>query len=111
MVLLTLEHGSDVIDYITTASTGNATDFGNLSVGRSEGGGGGNSVRGVFGGGKNASQDAVNTIDYITIASTGNASDFGDLLATNTGTIGELYQEQPDLFFVVVILAQMPVLM
>ena len=30
-------NGFDVIDYITIASTGNATDFGNLTVARSHG--------------------------------------------------------------------------
>ena len=30
---------SDVIDYVTMSTAGNATDFGNLSVGRSGGGG------------------------------------------------------------------------
>ena len=63
------------LDYITFASTGNATSFGS---GSSNNGGSGvnNSTRGVFGIG------GSNTLEYITIASTGNALDFGDLTTT-----------------------------
>ena len=68
---------SDVIDYITIASAGNATDFGNLSSARYEMGGGSNSTRTVFSAGI-TSASINNVIDYITISSTGNATDFGD---------------------------------
>ena len=68
--------GSDnnTIDYITIATTSNATEFGDTSVVRPSGGLS-NQTRSVNGG------DAAltNTIDYVTIATTGNASDFGDL--------------------------------
>ena len=67
------------IEYITIASTGNGTDFGNLSSGRRLLSAASSSTRGVFAGGYTSSN--VNTIDYITIASTGNATDFGDLTA------------------------------
>ena len=70
---------TDVIDYITIASTGDATDFGNLTVARRAAASANSSTRGVFGGGHTPT--VVNTIDYITIASTGNATDFGDLTA------------------------------
>jgi len=69
----------DVIDYITFASVGNATDFGNLTVARQGAAGGSGTGRGLFGGGTTGSY--VNTIDYITIASTGDATDFGNLTA------------------------------
>ena len=67
----------DTIEYITIASTGNATDFGNL-VGSSNNTKIplSNSIRGIFAGG---APTRVATIDYITIASTGDAADFGDL--------------------------------
>ena len=65
-----------MIDYITIASTGNATDFGDLTAGRSGVGAVSSTTRGVWGGGYISS--GSNTIDYVTIASTGNASDFGD---------------------------------
>jgi len=70
---------SDVLDYITIASTGNATDFGNLSAGRSSFFCGSNTTRGVTMGGYGGS--AVDTMDYYTIASAGNATDFGNLTA------------------------------
>ena len=67
----------NTIDYITIATTGNATDFGDLSVARIGPGACSSSARGVFGGG--ATPTNTNTIDFITIATTGNATDFGDL--------------------------------
>ena len=69
---------SDVMDYITIASTGNATDFGNLTDSRYGCGGAASAVRGTWMGGQDGSGNS-NIIDYITIATTGNATDFGDL--------------------------------
>ena len=69
----------NLITYITVASTGNGTDFGNLTLARYELTGASNDVRGIIAGGKNSSDATVNRIDYITIASTGNAIDFGNL--------------------------------
>lgn len=66
---------SNVIDYITIASTGNAIDFGDLTVARQDLAGTSNTTRAVFGGGSNV-------IDYVTIESLGNAVDFGDLLSS-----------------------------
>lgn len=72
------------MDYITIASTGNATDFGDLTVARNDTTGTGSSTRGVVMGGNTGS--VSNVIDYITIASTGNATDFGNLAsATEKG--------------------------
>ena len=68
---------SDVIDHVTIATTGNATDFGNLSLARGSVGATANDSRGVFAGGMASSYS--NTIDYVTIATPGNATDFGDL--------------------------------
>jgi hypothetical protein len=65
-----------VLQYITIASTGNATDFGDLTVALYARGAVCSSTRGVYGGGGDAQS---NVMDYITIASTGNATDFGDL--------------------------------
>jgi len=75
-------YGGAILDYITIASTGNATDFGDPSQNRYGAAGMSNSIRGVFAGGRLAPNN-YNTIDFITIASTGNAADFGDL--SNTG--------------------------
>ena len=77
------------MDYITIASTGNASDFGDLAVAR-EGAGGGmaSATRGCFAGGSNTSGNRENGIEYITIASTGNGTDFGDLTNTPTAPAG-----------------------
>ena len=71
----------DTIDFFSMAvrfSGISASDFGDLTSGRSlDGGGLSSETRAVFAGGTTPSN--VNTIDFITIASTGDAVDFGDL--------------------------------
>ena len=67
----------NTIDYITIPTTGNATDFGDLTSARRFPGALGSSTRGVFGSGL-----TNNTMDYVTISSTGNAFDFGDRTVT-----------------------------
>ena len=65
---------SNIIDFITFASTGNATDFGDTTVTLDYGRGNvSNGTRGLFFG-----KRTVNNICFVTIASTGNALDFGD---------------------------------
>lgn len=66
----------NVLQYIEYASSGGATDFGDLTQARYSVSGGGNSTRGIYYGGRAGPRST--TIDYITIASTGNAIDFGD---------------------------------
>jgi len=66
------------IDYYTIASTGNASDFGDLSSNRNSAQGGGSSTRAIFFAGYAWGIGPVNIIDYVTIASAGNATDFGD---------------------------------
>jgi len=66
----------NTMDYITIASTGNATDFGDLSFTRSQSGGASSSTRGVFAGGR---APEISTINYVTMSSQGGANDFGDL--------------------------------
>ena len=76
---------SNRIDFVTIATTGNATTFGDLTVIRGGSASCSSSVRGIFAGGTIYVAPAstfYNTIDYITIASTGNAQDFGDLTST-----------------------------
>ena len=63
------------MDYITIASAANATDFGDITVARRQGGAASNGTRGVAQGG----EPLTNVIDYWTFASIGDASDFGDL--------------------------------
>ena len=69
---------SDVMEYITISTTGNATDFGNLTDSRYGCGGAASTVRGAWMGGQDGTSNS-NIIDYITIATTGNATNFGDL--------------------------------
>ena len=80
----------NVIDFITIASEGDATDFGDTRYAVSgihfTSATGSNSIRGVIGGG---STPTVRTeIQYITIASTGDATDFGDLSASKYNGAG-----------------------
>ena len=78
--------GLNTIDYITISSTGNATDFGDLTIARFQLASCSSTTRGVFGGGYTPAPAVTNTIDYVTIASIGNAADFGDLTTTR-GTL------------------------
>ena len=75
------------IDFITIATTGNATDFGDLTyISTSAAAGGSNSTRAIFYGGNDTpGYSNVNTICFNTIATTGNSVDFGD---TSTNTSG-----------------------
>jgi len=68
----------DTMDYVTIASTGNATDFGNLTDGRNGVAACGNATRGVWAGGEGTANPS-DIMDYITIASTGDSTDFGNL--------------------------------
>ena len=80
---------SNVIEYITISSLGNAQDFGDSSQIRHSMGAVASGIRGVFGGGYAPSPtEEVNTIDYVTIATTGNAVNFGDLTAVRFGLSG-----------------------
>ena len=75
----------NIIDFVTIASTGNATDFGDLENKAYNVRGCSSRIRGVAAcGQKGPSFAAVNTIEYVTIASTGNAVDFGDLSTVRT---------------------------
>ena len=77
---------TNVSDYVTISSTGDASDFGDLSASITALAGLSSSTRGVFGGGTNGS--VVNVMEYITIGRTGNVTDFGDLLAATRYSSG-----------------------
>jgi hypothetical protein len=96
----------DTLDYITVATTGNATDFGNRTVTYGGGAVTSDGTYGLFAGGEGANSGgapySTNVIDYITIASTGNATDFGDLTASkeymgngviSNGTLGYFFED------------------
>lgn len=69
------------ITYFTIATTGNTTDFGDLTRTHKQLGATSNGTRAVFAGGYDTTSPfKYNIIDYITIQTTGNATDFGDLL-------------------------------
>ena len=86
---------SPIIDYITPSSTGNATDFGDLTAGRNALQAVSNGTRCLFAGGYTNGQGVghanwTTVIDYVTIANTGNATSFGNLtnLPYNLGGTG-----------------------
>ena len=87
---------TNVIDYITISSEGNALDFGDLSIARWLVAGLASSTRGIFGGGATAT--STDRIDYVTIDSLGDATDFGDL-AAETHSVGGLSSETRGVFF------------
>ena len=69
----------NVIDKIEIATTGNATDFGDLVETATNIGGAGNAIRGIFFAGETPS--LVNTIQFVTMSSQGGAIDFGGTLS------------------------------
>ena len=74
---------TNIIEYITIATTSNGRDYGDLTVARRRPIGMSNTTRGVWAGGSNAAPTPyLNEIDYNTIASLGNATDFGDVSGT-----------------------------
>ena len=65
------------MDYVTVSTTGNATEFGNLSFQSIKRGGLSDGSRGMWVGSSTPSYG--DRIDYITLANTGNGTDFGNL--------------------------------
>ena len=74
----------DTIEFITTSTTGNASDFGNLSASRYFLGAGSNAVRAVIGSGQQY-PSVINTIEFVTMATLGDATDFGDSTTAGYG--------------------------
>ena len=75
--------GTNIIDYVTISTTGNATDFGDLIARKNRAASESNGIRAIHGGGTAGDSGAyTNTIEYVTIANTGNSTDFGDLTVT-----------------------------
>ena len=76
------------IEFITVATKGNASDFGDLTNQPNAGAGAGNLTRGIQVAG-NIEDAGTNVIQYVTIATTGNATDFGDVGYTlcNSGAV------------------------
>ena len=72
----------NTIDFITIATTGDAQDFGDLTVIKAYMGTATSATRGVFAGGQSPNDsNPTNVIDFVTMATKGNSIDFGDLNA------------------------------
>ena len=86
----TISARTNVLQYVTPSSPGNATDFGDLTVARNATGSSSNGTRALWFSGFSTSK--VNIVDYVTVASTGNATDFGDTVNSENskGTSGSV---------------------
>ena len=71
----------NTIEFILIDTTGDGTDFGDLTGNSEAAGAVASSTRAVRGG----DDQAGNVIDFVTIASRGNATDFGNLIETSYG--------------------------
>ncbi len=84
----------NTLEFVTIATLGNTTDFGDLTQQKDASSPCSNSIRGVwFGGSTEPSGSTTNVIEFITIATTGNGQDFGDIVqvwgdANNTSAYG-----------------------
>ena len=74
------------VDFITTATLGNAQDFGDMTVARHVCSGVSNATRGIIGGGLDPGVN--DTIDFVTIATLGNGMEFGNLSADKRSANG-----------------------
>ena len=80
---------TNVIEFLTIATTGNSIDFGDATQVISRAAAMFSSTRGVFSGGSTpSSPNQTNVIEFIEIATTGNATDFGDGVRTSNGRAG-----------------------
>lgn len=81
----------NVMDYVTIATTGNASDFGDMVVAATDRGSASSWTddRGTWANGYTGNANGrTNAIDYVTISTTGNASDFGDMTAPGNQVYG-----------------------
>ena len=81
---------TNLVDFVTISTLGDASDFGDLTRAPSHHDAGSNAIRGIFVQGLEGTPQApTNTLDYVTIATLGNAVDFGDI--TYSGSSGVDY--------------------
>ena len=78
----------NVIDFITIMTTGDATDFGDLTMTTHVPGGCSNATRGLCNLRPSTSPFYLNTVEFVTIATLGNSTDFGDSTNNSGGTGG-----------------------
>ena len=77
----------DHIEFVTIATLGDSTDFGNLSAARRITNATSSSTRGVISGGYE-DPSTVDTMEYIQFATTGDAIDFGNLTGAKYAITG-----------------------
>ena len=78
---------SNVIDFVTIATAGNAVDFGDLIVANKQQSTLSSLTRAIMGTGNDPSLTNTN-IAYVTMATEGNAADFGDVTVGRTSMSG-----------------------
>ena len=82
---------TNIIEYIQTATTGNALDFGDLIRAQRHAAALSNITRGIFAGGYKTGSGGSNVIEFVEIATTGNTTDFGDVtMGSNDWDFGAL---------------------
>ena len=74
---------SDKLQFVTIATTGDATEFGDLTTGVGIAAGLSSATRGLIGGG--ISPSTTTQIEFITIATLGNSANFGDMTVSKYG--------------------------
>ena len=79
---------TNIIDFITLSTLGNAQDFGDMVVGASSAGATASRTRFLKAGGYMQGNSIGDQIDYNTFSSTGNAIDFGNLVEANEAPSG-----------------------
>jgi len=79
--------GINITDFVTIATAGNATDFGDLNTANEQAAPNADTTRVVIAGGT-VVPSSTNVIDFFTIATTGNATDFGDMTTTHGAGAG-----------------------
>ena len=79
---------TNIIDFITLSTLGNAQDFGDMTVGASSAGATASRTRFIKAGGYMQGNYLGDVIEFNTFASTGNATDFGNLLEANEASSG-----------------------
>ena len=81
----------NIIEFIQTATTGNALDFGDLIRAQRHVGALASNTRGIFAGGYKTGSGESNVIEFVEISTLGNTTDFGDMLSkTNDWDFGSL---------------------
>ena len=80
----------NTIEFVEIMTTGNSTDFGDMTINRFANNSGSNPTRGIISNGYQPSPTGgvVNSADFLTISTTGNATDFGDTTQARYSSFG-----------------------